>query len=155
MNSRVSMRACSFECSVAVSKRDNRRMAIAHARGTTAANLYRFDIRVRDHALIADEPAAAGGQDEGPTAVEMVAAALSACTATTLRMYAGRKSWDLQNVDVAVDVDWREMKVSRVITLHGALDDEQRARLMQIADACPVHKLLAGSVAVTTTAAAV
>jgi putative redox protein len=127
-------------------------MAIAHARGAAAAALYRFDIAVRDHMLVADEPAASGGQDAGPTAVEMVAAALSACTATTLRMYAGRKGWDLQGVDVAVDVDWREMKVARAITLRGALDDEQRARLMQIADACPVHKLLSNSVPVTTSA---
>ncbi len=128
-------------------------MAIAHAHGATGAQPFRFEMTAREHTLVADEPVAAGGQDTGPTAVEMVAAALCACTATTLKMYAGRKGWPLTDVAVTVDLDWREMKLTRVIALQGALDDEQRVRLMQIADACPVHKMLSGSVAVTTTAA--
>jgi putative redox protein len=126
-------------------------MAIAHVHGETAAPLYRYDLTIRNHTLIADEPTEAGGQDAGPTAVEMVAGALSACTATTLRMYAQRKGWALDAVSVDVDLDWRALTVARSITLAGTLDDEQRARLLQIADACPVHKLLAGSVAVSTT----
>jgi putative redox protein len=126
-------------------------MAIAHATGATGAVSFRVDLNARDHQLTTDEPVEAGGQNAGPTAVEMVAAALCACTATTLRMYAQRKGWDLQHVDVEVDLDWRTLTAARRITLTGALDDEQRTRLMQIADACPVHKLLAGQVAVTTT----
>lgn len=114
---------------------------------------YRADITIREHALIADEPAAAGGQDLGPTAMEMVAGALGACTSVTLRMYAQRKGWELQAVDVRVSIDYKAFTIRREIALTGNLDDEQRARLMQIADACPVHKLLANAVPVTTTPA--
>ena len=113
---------------------------------------YRVDISIRDHALIADEPAAVGGQDRGPTAMEMLAGALGSCTSVTLRMYAQRKSWDLQTVDVRVEIDYKAFTIRREIALGGNLDAEQRVRLLQIADACPVHKLLANAVPVTTTA---
>jgi putative redox protein len=113
---------------------------------------YRVDISIRDHALIADEPAAAGGQDLGPTAMEMLAGALGGCTSVTLRMYAQRKGWDLQTVDVRVEIDYKAFTIRREIALGGNLDVEQRARLLQIADACPVHKLLANAVPVTTAA---
>jgi putative redox protein len=114
---------------------------------------YRVDIAVREHALIADEPASGGGQDLGPTAMEMVAGALGACTSVTLRMYAQRKGWDLQTVDVRVEIDYKAFSIRREIALGGNLDSEQRARLMQIADACPVHKLLANAVPVATSSA--
>lgn len=113
---------------------------------------YRVDISIRDHALIADEPTAVGGQDLGPTAMEMLAGALGSCTSVTLRMYAQRKSWDLQTVDVRVEIDYKAFTIRREIALGGNLDAEQRVRLLQIADACPVHKLLANAVPVTTTA---
>ncbi len=127
-------------------------MSISHATIHQGAQAYKNEITIREHALIADEPSALHGQNLGPTAVEMVAAALGACTATTLKMYAARKGWDLQAVDVEVDIDWRvqPQSVVRRITLTGPLDAEQRARLMQIADACPVHKLLANAVPVVT-----
>ena len=120
------------------------------AKAHIGAQNYRVDVAVREHALIADEPAAGGGQDLGPTAMEMVAGALGACTSVTLRMYAQRKGWDLQTVDVRVEIDYKSFTIRREIALGGNLDVEQRARLMQIADACPVHKLLANAVPVTT-----
>ena len=113
---------------------------------------YRVDVSIRDHALIADEPTAVGGQDLGPTAMEMLAGALGGCTSVTLRMYAQRKGWDLQTVDVRVEIDYKAFTIRREIALGGNLDVEQRARLLQIADACPVHKLLANAVPVTTAA---
>lgn len=118
------------------------------------AQNYRADIAIRTHALIADEPAATGGQDLGPTALEMVAGALGACTSVTLRMYAQRKGWDLQAVDVNVAIDFKAMSIKREVKLTGNLEAEQRARLLQIADACPVHKLLANPVPATTVEAA-
>lgn len=118
------------------------------------AQNYRADIAIRTHALVADEPVATGGQDLGPTALEMVAGALGACTSVTLRMYAQRKGWDLQGVEVDVAIDFKAMSIARRVKLTGNLDDEQRARLLQIADACPVHKLLANAVPATTTAVA-
>ena len=84
--------------------------------------------------------------------MEMVAGALGACTSVTLRMYAQRKGWDLQAVDVRVEIDYKSFTIRREVTLSGELDAEQRVRLMQIADACPVHKLLANAVPVTTIA---
>lgn len=117
------------------------------------AQNYRADITIREHALIADEPTAIGGQDLGPTAMEMVAGALGVCTSVTLRMYAQRKGWDLQTVDVRVEIDYKSFSIRREIVLVGNLDAEQRVRLMQIADACPVHKMLTNAMPVTTTAA--
>ena len=123
------------------------------AQVSIGAQNYRADIAIRTHALIADEPAALGGQDLGPTPMEMVAGALGACTSVTLRMYAQRKGWDLQSVDVDVAIDFKAMSIARTVKLTGTLDAEQRARLFQIADACPVHKLLANAVPATTTSA--
>jgi putative redox protein len=98
-----------------------------------------------------DEPAELGGSNLGPTPVEGVAAALGACTAITIRMYCQRKGWPLDGVDVDVDIDWeaRPQTVRRTVTIHGDLDDEQRARINKVADACPVHRLLTTATPVT------
>ena len=97
-----------------------------------------------------------GGLDVGPNPHDLVAAGLAACTTQTLRLYANRKAWALGAVHV--EVTWRRDPTAlpvdileRVITLGGDLDDAQLARLMEIAEACPVHKMLvAGSKVVTT-----
>ena len=110
---------------------------------------------VGGHALRADEPVALGGADTGPAPDEFVLAALAACTSITLRMYAARKQWPLEGVDVTVDYAVRERdrnELARRIVLHGPLDDTQRQRLLQVADACPVHRLLTGAVAIRTDA---
>jgi putative redox protein len=109
--------------------------------------------------LVADEPIEAGGLDLGPTPHDLVAAGLAACTAQTLRLYAQRKAWPLGPVTVTVtyrrDVTQTPADVfDRVIALGGALDDEQRQRLLQIAAMCPVHKLLTRGAAVATTLSA-
>jgi putative redox protein len=99
-----------------------------------------------------------GGLDIGPNPHDLVAAGLAACTSQTLRLYARRKAWPLGAVHV--EVTWRRDPAAtpadifdRKITLGGDLDDEQRARLMEIADKCPVHRMLeAGSKVVTTAA---
>ena len=92
-----------------------------------------------------------GGLDVGPNPHDLVAAGLAACTTQTLRLYAKRKAWALGAVSVKVtwrrEPGWLPADVfERVITLNGDLDEAQRARLMEIAEACPVHKMLvAGS----------
>ncbi len=92
-----------------------------------------------------------GGLDVGPNPHDLVAAGLAACTTQTLRLYAKRKAWPLGAVSVKVtwrrEPGWLPADVfERVITLNGDLDEAQRARLMEIAEACPVHKMLvAGS----------
>lgn len=126
---------------------------------------YASTVTARTHTLKADEPAALGGTDQGPTPYEYLAAALGSCTAITLRMYADRKEWPLESIDVEVshekvhadDCDCETTAtgridlISRLITLHGDLDQVQRARLMEIADKCPVHRTLTGDIVVKTT----
>ena len=120
------------------------------------------EIQAGAHALRADEPVAAGGKDAGPDPYALLLSALGACTSMTLRLYAARKGWDLREVVVELDIgrayaedcvhceDPRAMvdQITRRLTLHGALDAAQRARLAEIATKCPVHKMLAAGVRV-------
>ena len=110
---------------------------------------------VGGHALRADEPAALGGADTGPAPDELVLAALAACTSITVRMYAARKQWPLEGIDVTVEYAVRERdrnELARRVVLHGPLDAAQRDRLLQVAEACPVHRLLTGAVSIRTDA---
>jgi uncharacterized OsmC-like protein/alpha/beta superfamily hydrolase len=114
------------------------------------------DILAEGHRLIADEPVSIGGNGSGPTPYGYLLAGLGACTAMTLRMYADRKAWPLDSVTVklnqqkihAADCAGCQTKegkldqIEREIELSGALDDQQKQRLMQIADRCPVHRTL-------------
>ncbi len=105
----------------------------------------------RDHLLFADEPAALEGQNTGPTPTDLVLMALGACTAVTCRMYAARKGWVIDRLDVRLAYSAPDhMAISRTIELDGPLDAEQRARILQIAEKCPVHKMLTQTVAVQT-----
>ena len=106
--------------------------------------------------FVADEPVALGGLDLGPTPHDLVSAGLAACTTQTLRLYAKRKGWPLGPVEVRVihrrDISAMPVDIfDRVITLRGVLDQEQRQRLLEIAEACPVHKLLTRGATVSTT----
>jgi uncharacterized OsmC-like protein/pimeloyl-ACP methyl ester carboxylesterase len=119
------------------------------------------------HHLLADEPAAAGGEDTGPGPYDFVLAGLGACTSMTMRMYADRKSLPLERVTVtlrhskihAEDCTECETKagmldqIDRVIAMEGALDAEQRGKLMEIADKCPVHRTLTSEIRIVTRAA--
>jgi putative redox protein len=112
-------------------------------------------IEVGPHLLLADEPIDNGGDDTGPTSQELLLAALGACTTLTLRLYAKRKGWPLSDVDVRLTgrhEDGRYM-ISRQVHLEGPIDPDQRTRLMEIADRCPVHRTLTGEIVIHTSEA--
>ncbi|NSW85165.1 MAG: alpha/beta fold hydrolase [Syntrophobacteraceae bacterium] len=125
---------------------------------------YRTEILAGAHRLIADEPVAVGGSGTGPSPYDYLVSALGACTSMTLRMYADRKEWPLESIVVrlkhrkvhARDCSECESKsgridvVEREIELRGPLDAEQRERLLEIADRCPVHHTLHSEVRVET-----
>lgn len=115
---------------------------------------YQTEIKTRNHTFYADEPEDAGGLDSAPTPMEMLAGALASCMAITTRLYADRKKWPLEGVDVTVDIE--RMKAAdypdyqgdaqfvheyRVrLSFRGPLNAEQRERLLDIAGKCPVHR---------------
>ena len=110
----------------------------------------RQEIQIRTHSLIADEPADSGGDDEGPSPQELLAASLASCTAVTMEMYAQRKGWNLGYVEVAVEYSTAERgcmtKFELVLRLPDDLPDEHAERLRVIAAKCPVHRALEGDV---------
>jgi putative redox protein len=105
--------------------------------------------------FVADEPVELGGLDLGPTPHDLVKAGLAACTTQTLRLYAKRKGWPLGAVEVRVshrrDITMKPVDIfDRAISLGGPLDDTQRQRLLEIAEMCPIHKLLTAGATVST-----
>ena len=101
------------------------------------------------HSIVIDEPASIGGADEGPSPTRTLAAALAACTAITVEMYADRNGWELGKVEVEVEVESGPNASIEGLTVTlrvpAALEDDQQARLLEIAGRCPVHRALSGS----------
>jgi putative redox protein len=124
------------------------------ATATLGPSGYTTAVQVGRHRLVADEPESSGGTDAGPTPMGLLLAALSSCTAITLRMYAERKGWPLTGLDVDVRIVSGSpdggAHIARTITLHGALDAGQRERLGEIAERTPVSRIVAEGRAVRT-----
>jgi putative redox protein len=127
---------------------------VADATATIGTDRYHVDLQAGQHALAADEPADHGGADSGPPPFGLLLSGLGACTAITLRMYADRKGWPLEGVDVelAYTVEDRATRwIDRAITLRGPLDEDQRARLAEIAEKTPVTRAIRGGTEIRTT----
>ena len=116
--------------------------------------LYKTEVKAANNTIISDEPESAGGKDLGFAPKELLASSLAACTCITLRMYANRKGWDLTDVKVEVtfekDSIENKSKIMRNIQLFGNLDAAQKARLLNIADRCPMHQILTNPIEITT-----
>lgn len=123
--------------------------------GENGQGRYQQSARVGRHTLIADEPPALGGDDAGPAPYDYLLTALGACTSITLRMYAEIKKLPLRSVSVdlrhekiesGIEGQGRIDRIERVITLCGELTQEQRARMLEIANKCPMHRTLSPGV---------
>lgn len=122
------------------------------------------NVSIGPHRFLADEPVEVGGRDAAPNPYELLLAALGACTAMTVRMYASRKQWPLEAVRVrlmhgkihaedCLDCETKQGLVDRIkgeISLGGNLTDEQRQRLLEIANNCPVHRTLTSEITIET-----
>jgi len=129
---------------------------------------YGQTIHARGHTLSADEPIAAGGTDTGPDPYELLLSSLGACTSMTVQMYAKRKGWPIEGVTVRLrhrkihaqdcaDCEATTAYVDLIekeVNVTGDLSAAQRARLLEIADRCPVHRTLTGQVRIRSTAPA-
>lgn len=128
---------------------------------------YRTDVSARSHALVTDEPTTLGGTDQGMNPLELFLASIGACMAMTMRMYADRKGWPLtaarvhlRRAPVRADPNLglhmagapRVTELERVIELEGPLDDAQRARIIEIAERCPVKRTIEAGIRITDSA---
>ena len=127
-------------------------MAQTEIKVTKGAGKLQHIVTAGPHSLIADAPSAFGGDDAGFVPHDLLAAALGACTAVTLNMYAGRKELPLEKVDVSVTAAEQDgaYVFNRTLTYYGDLNAEQKESLNKIADKCPVYKALSGEVKIIT-----
>jgi putative redox protein len=114
--------------------------------------VHAVDIEDGAHTLLVDEPPGGGGTDAGPSPTRLLAASLASCIAITVEMYAERKEWELGPVEVAVESEYDGFVPTSFrasIQLPGPLSEEQRKRLLAVADRCPVSKALTGETSIT------
>jgi putative redox protein len=113
---------------------------------------YRTELITDNHTIVADEPLGIGGGDAGPSPGDLLKMSIASCTAITLRMYADRKKLPVDQIEVKVYSE----TVNSTTTFHcnigieGNLNEETRQRLLQIANACPIHKLLTNPIEIVT-----
>ncbi len=122
-------------------------------KASIGTELYNIEIKsTTGNIIIADEPVDKGGQDKGFSPKELLVSALGACTCATLRMYADRKGWELEKAEAEIELSEEngQTKFIRKLLLSGKLDDEQRTRLLAVANACPIHKILTHSIVIET-----
>ena len=120
----------------------------------TKKEKYRTEVRTDPHHFIVDEPIEVGGKDLGVSPGELLAAALASCSSITMKLYADRKGWNLEEAIVKVDFQ-RDLKFNvtnftKKVSMIGNLDEEQRQKLFEIASKCPVHRMLENPIEIHT-----
>nr|WP_315224750.1 OsmC family protein [uncultured Flavobacterium sp.] len=120
---------------------------------TIGKQKYKTEVQTGNHIITSDEPIEVGGQDLGFTPTELLESSLAACTAMTIRMYADRKEWDLDKVEIKVgfkrNLTTNQITFTKEIQLYGKLDYDQRERLLEMGSKCPIEKVITGNVLVT------
>ncbi|AYL95598.1 OsmC family protein [Mucilaginibacter celer] len=114
---------------------------------------YQTVVNSGGHAIVADEPMSAGGTNTGMDPFSLLLASLASCTVITLRMYINRKMWPIEEIkaDIEMFKTQNGTRIETKLSFKGEVNDEQHDRLLKIANACPVHKILTGSIAINTT----
>ena len=132
-----------------------------HCIGTTCTSaeigkdLYRTEVRADKHLIIADEPLDVGGKDLGMNPNQFLLASLGTCTVMTLRMYADRKEWPVDSIkvdltlDIVKNLNQQTSYIKRHIFIEGNINDEQKQRMLKIADSCPLHRILTNPIVIT------
>lgn len=120
---------------------------------TIGTDVYKTELVARKHTVVADEPTDVGGKDLGPRPGDFLRMSLASCTAITLRMYANRKKFDVDEIRVTVESKEVEggTAFETKVELTGKLDEAQEQRMLQIAKLCPVHKVLTNPIQISTT----
>ena len=124
--------------------------------GTIGTQKYLCTISWRNGTLLMDEPESVGGQNIGPDPFSTFLASLAGCTLSTLRMYIDRKGWDIPEINISLNLAQEmnpelETSISRTITFPTNISDEQRERLLLIAEKCPISKILKNKITINTT----
>lgn len=123
-------------------------------KATIKEELYKVSITWRNGIIIGDEPESLGGKDVGPDPYTLLVSSLASCTLSTLRMYINRKQWDIKEINIEVNLyqtigEELTTHFTRKISFGDEITDEQKARLLQIANSCPVSKILKNKIEIT------
>lgn len=112
----------------------------------------KHELRTKNHVVYADVSADLGGDDSAPSPHDLLAMSLAACTSMTIKVYAKRKEWPVKDLEVVVDIVKEPTKTTliRQIKLSDSLTDEQKNKLLDIANHCPIHKVLQGQIEIST-----
>jgi putative redox protein len=121
--------------------------------GTIGIEKYKCEIVWRNGTLIMDEPVSQGGKDLGPDPYTTFLASLAGCTLATLRMYIDRKEWPVSSIKISLNMDQSKGEelittIDKKIDFVGDIDEEQRSRLLAVADKCPISKILSNSIVI-------
>ncbi|TGJ99493.1 OsmC family peroxiredoxin [Leptospira semungkisensis] len=127
-------------------------MSDVEAKVESTSQNYKTILKAAGHELIADESKENGGEDLGPSPHELLLLALGACTSITIRMYAERKKMDLKDVSVELNLTkgTDHTEIERIVKIEGNLSEQERERLLHVANACPVHKTLTNPIHIDT-----